>query len=987
MAVREPTEFAALLKRWRLSLGLTQEELAERAGVSARAIGALESGARSRPYRYTVTQLADGLALEGEARSDFEATGRGQTKHTAGSPTPEHQFTLDGSLNWPLVGRQTELEALKRLIAGEGSPIVMLSGEPGIGKTRLLRETALAASNRGMTILLGGSQRRSGQEPFAPLLDMLSRYISAQTKTDLLKSLNGCGWLTRVLPQVLDMVGAPLPLGAVNSDQERSLVFMAISRYLRNIAGPSGSILILDDLQWASADALDLLGALFESGRTDGLRLVGAYRDTEVQAGHPLTSLFAQVSKQCMVDHFQLSPLNASDAASLVEDLLTGLEAEIDDVEHRQHILQRAGGLPYFLVQCAFDLRGSNHPSGLKVPWTLTHSVRHRISSLPIQSQDLLQVAALAGRAIHTSLLIEVLGGRESDAFSGLDAACTSRLLVADHGHEYRFAHDIVREVIETDIAEGQRIRLHRKIAEALDRLPDAERTRRAAEIAWHLVEGRSPRKALEYSAMAADAAERVYAHAEAERHYRVCIELARELGDSSAERSALDRLGWLLRTTARYDEALEIMETVARGFREANNHAAEGEVVARIGWILSALGRPGEAIERLETLAEALEGNEHSDALVAVYDALAHLQGRYGRIEDRSRFAEKAARASEQASDPRALMVGGLNRGIALVQRSRFHDALHSLQYALQAAESLYDGDSMVRILAHMGFSHEALGRSEESRKAHLRAVAVAESLNSPNMIVFSLACLGARLYIEGKWGEARAHWERAAAITDPSTTPWYGTWPRMDLAELCVYEGKWDESARYLKESLAIAERTGHRSIHVAALRLYTLRALTETHGTNVEHLQEHATEMTDDAREDALLVVAELHLRTRAIDRAAELIVQAFSEESEARSVFRHAEWLRLRACLEAERHNIADAEATFVECLSLAQSLPFPFLEARCLEDWGTHCIRHGMRDDAVLRLDDARRVYLRLGAEPYASRVAQAGKVARKRQQV
>jgi tetratricopeptide (TPR) repeat protein len=223
--------------------------------------------------------------------------------------------------------------------------------------------------------------------------------------------------------------------------------------------------------------------------------------------------------------------------------------------------------------------------------------------------------------------------------------------------------------------------------------------------------------------------------------------------------------------------------------------------------------------------------------------------------------------------------MKGQLNWGLALIHQSRFQEALPPLERAAVSAEMLHDGDSQVRALAHAAIAYEALGEWDRSRNTHLQVVTVAESLGSPNMIVFSLRGLGWVLFREGKWDQARTHWERAAALTDPSTSPWYGVWPRIALAELCLHQGKWDESTRFIQESVIIAERAGGASVTSAVQRLQAMQALLEVQPSEAEHLLERAAEMAECSVEDSLVVLAESHLETGAVDRAATLIDELY------------------------------------------------------------------------------------------------------------
>jgi predicted ATPase len=159
-------------------------------------------------------------------------------------------------------------------------------GEPGIGKTSLLREAVQRAPGQGWHVLEGGCQRRGGQEPYAPLLQALERHLRQRAPAQVRTDLRGCAWLVRLLPELAAAPIEPLPAWTLAPEQERRLMVGAVARFLGNVAGSAGTLFLLDDLQWAGNDALDLLATLVRSTEAP-LRVVGAYRDTEVQPHDP----------------------------------------------------------------------------------------------------------------------------------------------------------------------------------------------------------------------------------------------------------------------------------------------------------------------------------------------------------------------------------------------------------------------------------------------------------------------------------------------------------------------------------------------------------------------------------------------------------------------------------------------------------------------------------------------------------------------------
>jgi transcriptional regulator with XRE-family HTH domain len=201
----EPADhpFSRLLRRYRLAAGLTQEELAERAGVSRRSIGDMERGLPHVPHKENLTLLAETLGLSPEERRAFVAAARGAGRLPAQGA--DGGASTAGAAVPPLVGRMQELDLLQRHLENHGAPpLLLLAGEPGIGKSRLLQAAAALGAARGLRVLAGGCGRRGDQEPYAPVLGALEAYLRRQPAAERQAVLRGCGWLARLLPEIVE---------------------------------------------------------------------------------------------------------------------------------------------------------------------------------------------------------------------------------------------------------------------------------------------------------------------------------------------------------------------------------------------------------------------------------------------------------------------------------------------------------------------------------------------------------------------------------------------------------------------------------------------------------------------------------------------------------------------------------------------------------------------------------------------------------------
>ncbi|HEX6818884.1 MAG TPA: AAA family ATPase, partial [Ktedonobacterales bacterium] len=543
--------FADLLQRHRRAAKLSQEALAERAGLSRRGVSDLECGVRQTPRADTVARLADALGLSDSERLSFQVasgTLRASSPHEANALVRAAQSSKDQTP--VLVGRTLEIALLDRHLGHEGAPLLLLAGEPGIGKSRLLREAGERALAAGWRVLRGGCQRRSVQAPYEPIVDALARYITSRSTGQLRSDLKGAHWLVRLLPELAERTVAPRPQWHLPPAQERRLMFAAVGRFLENVAGARGTLLVLDDLQWAGVDALELLDAVLRQ-ETDAqeadatvppLRVVGAYRETEVRLLDPLARFLTDTVGEGIALRRQLGPLRDEDARALLSALLRG--EEDGDAALCERIVHRSGGVPLFLVSCARGLR-SGALSGEggteeEIPWDLRQNIRQRVTALPEPAQRLLGVAAIAGREASLGLLESASGQGEEELLAALEAADHARLLVATDSQTYRFVHDVIREVVEADLGRARRQLLHRKVAEALEQRGEHE----LEQLAYHYEQAGENAKALVYLERVGDRAIERYAAAEAEHIYRLIATLAAAIADRRAQARALEKLG-----------------------------------------------------------------------------------------------------------------------------------------------------------------------------------------------------------------------------------------------------------------------------------------------------------------------------------------------------------------------------------------------------------------------------------------------------------
>lgn len=939
--------FGSLLRRHRATAGLTQEELAERAGISPRAVSALERGDRRAPRRDTVQRLAEALVLSAGERTRFAAAARD-------APVPP--VPMAPARTTPLVGRADECAFLERHLEGEGPPVALLAGEPGIGKTRLLEEMVASAHRLGMTILRGGCQRRSGEEPYAPLLEALEGHVSALAPALRRAALEGCAWLVRLMPEL------QMAVPALQPDQERRLVFAAVSRFLGNVAGPGGTLLLLDDLQWASADALDLLTALLRSSPRARLRVVGAFRDTEVGLDDPLSVMLADLAHARLVTRLPIRPIAREAAVQLLDALLPGLPR----TEAERQVLVRAGGVPFFLVSCAQDLRsGSLGSGGGEVPWDVAQSIRQRVAGLRPEVRGVLEAAAVIGRTVPVSVLLAVAGGEQEAVVDAIDAACDARLLEEDGPSSYRFSHDVIREVIDADLRAARRAVLHHRAAQALERgTVDGA----VEAVAYHYERSGDLEQMAVWAERAGDRASAMYASGDAIDQYERAHRALEEIGGAPVVLARLEeKMGTPLTMSGQFGRAISVLERALATYRSLGDDEKVRSVSARLGKTYFESGYPREGLRCVEPL---LDDRTESPGMAHLLVVLAHLLWRSLRYRDSLAAAERAAALAERFGNRQLLAEANTRRGTALWKLGRWQKGRAVLERTADLAKSIGDLEVVSRTLSNLGELQMLRGDLEAARCSLELSLDSVERRKGPPGIVYNTTLFGRILFVAGSWSEARERLSEAIEMTQAFSEAWVAAYPRLERARLDLAEGRWQA----LPSELGDCRRLGEKNNDPQAIALADalIAELDLAQGRSEEaHIRLTAVlaRPTEDVYRDLAVIplLAEAELALDRADVAERRTAEAIGRAEEYGDRLHLIELLRTRGLALNALGQYGDGLMAVERAVALAREIGTPYGAGRGLNALSAIHRSYGARADADGSHEEATRVLHRLGA--------------------
>jgi DNA-binding SARP family transcriptional activator len=578
------------------------------------------------------------------------------------------------------VGRGIELRTAIAALdeARTAVRIVLVEGEPGIGKTRLIEELAAEADRRSLSVHWGRAHEGQATPAFWPWLPVVRALVAR----------GGPAAEARELVALLEREAAEE--AAPVAERTRFRLLEAITALLADAAATTPLVVLLDDLQWADLPSLELLAFVARELHDRPVLLAGTVRELEVGRNDEVVEALAALSRVPATRRITLQGLSHLETAELVQ---AALRREVPS-EVVAAIQQRAEGNPFFATELAHLVEAERDPdrtlgavsTGGDVPSGVRDVVRRRTALLPEDTVHLLEVAAVIGQDVDLDLLVHASGEEVDAVLDGIEPAVVHRLLspLEDRPGTFRFAHALVREVIADGVSALRRARIHLRVAEAIEATAagDDDAAEILAEHLWAAVPigvGRRAAAALEH---AAEVAVRRYAFESAEGMLERAVQLRRAAGrgaDVEAELVAISRLLSIQRSRHGYASVAESPHL--RRAKDLAEHAGRDDILARLLWTEFAAYDTRCRYDRSDAIAERLHemGQSSDDPLVQV-TGLASLgisRWHQGRITESAELLDEAVRVGATATPPS--MTLGLDLEVLLLPHP-FSRYLHAL-------------------------------------------------------------------------------------------------------------------------------------------------------------------------------------------------------------------------------------------------------------------------------------------------------------------
>ncbi|MDA4121170.1 MAG: AAA family ATPase [Thaumarchaeota archaeon] len=463
-----------------------------------------------------------------------------------------------------LVSRDSELKRLlvaaDAVEAGTGR-LVLISGEPGVGKTRLAQEAMLTVRNRRFLVTTGRCYEQQKSVPFYPFIDALSGAYASCPPPVRAAVASRWPYLFRLLPDSSPEALSPAP----STPEEEQRLFRAVTGFLQEVCKELPVAIFLDDLHLADGSSLELLQHLARNSRGTRLLIVGTFREMEFGRQHPLEAALRDLGREDLVERVSLHRLEPDGTSELIAETLGEATVPVGIVKM---VHKLAEGNPFFTLHLVryFVERGDvfrengkwvHRPSsGIVVPDSVRSVIEHRLTRLGVNTQELLREASVLGQTFTFERIAALPGRKEDEVESALEEALKSGLVIETQHEGYSFDHALTQQALYADLPAHKRHRLHLAVAEAMERLPESERSMLNSELVWHFVEADEEVRAIPYAIAGGDRATLVFAFKEADRQYSSAMEIAGRAKDPKGESSALMRRAKLRLDTFRGKEA-----------------------------------------------------------------------------------------------------------------------------------------------------------------------------------------------------------------------------------------------------------------------------------------------------------------------------------------------------------------------------------------------------------------------------------------------
>lgn len=697
------------------------------------------------------------------------------------------RILIESIVRGRLVGREHELATLRQhwLDAARGGvQMVLISGEPGVGKTRLAQELIAFARLHGAQVLRGGCFEYEATIPYLPLAEALRDWVHIQPVGVLENQLGDTApELAKLAPEINTRIGPLAANPTLAPEQERLRLFDNFARFLSALASEQGLLLYVDDLHWADQGTLSLLHYLLRRFRDEKVLILGAYREVELDRAHALAAALVDWNRERLLTRIQLGRLTIEETAQMLAAMF---EQESVSEEFYSAIYKETEGNPFFIEEVVKSLIEDGQIyreegrwqrkeiQELAIPQSVKEAIGRRLDIISPDSVEVLRTAAGLGKVFEFSELSAASTGEpptqgdESVLLDALEEALSAQLIRVETSESFSFTHDKIREVLYEELNPIRSRRLHKRLASGLEKLySDESKNAHVEDLAYHFLRSGDLEKGMQYSLKAAQNAVALYAFDEALGYYENAVDSAESLNDSEQLYKIYVERGEILFLKGLFQSAVgDYMAALDLAQNQEKAAAVKGKIGAAYGQVSDPRG-----LEYLEQALDELNRETQTNDLAFVLAML----GRYHHYQGQHKLA------------------------------------IDYLQRARELAEPLDDPLTLNHIYAYLAGAYQHRAVFERSNYWAHQAVELGERLDYPLALAAGFEFLAENSVLTGNWRKALEYGEQDKKIGREIGALDREVWAEFSIANGLSGMGRLQEAKETTLSSIEISQQIG--------------------------------------------------------------------------------------------------------------------------------------------------------------------------------
>lgn len=779
----------------------------------------------------------------------------------------------------PFVGRENQLQEfidiLEEVNKGK-THTVFITGEPGIGKTSLVKKIKEIASSKGF-ISFEGTCEHGDTTPYAPFRE---------------------AWEDTPLKNTIQEKDTDRVEDKIMFDANRNTYFFKTAERLKETSSEQPIMLILDDIHWADRGSLNLFHYLADQIENRPVLLVGCYRPGDTLPGEGFLDTKQQMSRDNIFSEFELDPLDIEETSEMISYLLDAEEVPEDFIKKVHEVTQ---GNPLFIKESILQMREegviadeedfSGDLEEFEQPLVIQDVVERRIFRLEDDAREILQIGSVIGKKLPYELLSHLFQKDEMELLDALDDLVQNGLLIEDDENEdIYFSHNVIKDIVYQGMGKWmERKKLHLRVAEAIRNCYPKDREANYHRLGHHYMEGEKFELALRYFIKAGKQAEKVYSHEDAIDRYKKVLSLAKKIDEGEENIEIVDifeRIAEANSLLGRYEEARDYWYKALHNVQDSGR---KQKIYSELSMTWKEQGEYEKALEMVEQGLKLEEGSSKSKA--QLLDKKGWIFLRRSQYQKAEEVFKEEIETAEKIKDRRAIAQAYHDFGTLCIYVKDFENSEKYLKKAKEIREEEEELKELTKTVNNLGSLQESINM-DRCLEYYKQAFNINKEVNDVAMKDTLLNNIGRTYYHKAEFDKAINKLTESYEIKERRGNKYGISLSLVNLALIYAEKGDFDKALDYHERSLKIVEELGENYCKAINLRgLGYISSLKGELDESEEHYQaslEASTQAGEDAQTaETYAALGGIYLKEGSIEKSEEVANKALKISKDIKS----------------------------------------------------------------------------------------------------